>query len=114
MLWGMARKTKKLVVRLAAQSPFDFGKVLPIFTIGEPMDEAYCLPYAQFLPSPAGPPRHRRGFLLWIIEPDPVGVVPPLLAQGAVRNNSPEYQPLIALRKQWSSDLDMFITLEGA
>ena len=28
--------------------------------------------------------------------------------------NSPEYQPLIALRKQWSSDLDMFITLEGA
>jgi uncharacterized protein (DUF1330 family) len=28
--------------------------------------------------------------------------------------NSPEYQPLIALRKLWSSDLDMFITLEGA
>jgi uncharacterized protein (DUF1330 family) len=28
--------------------------------------------------------------------------------------NSPEYQPLIALRKQCTSDLDMLITLEGA
>ena len=27
---------------------------------------------------------------------------------------SPEYQPLIALRKQCTSDLDMLITLEGA
>ena len=27
--------------------------------------------------------------------------------------NSPEYQPLIALRKQCTSDLDMLITLEG-
>jgi uncharacterized protein (DUF1330 family) len=27
---------------------------------------------------------------------------------------SPEYQPLIALRKQSTSDLDMLITLEGA
>ena len=27
--------------------------------------------------------------------------------------SSPEYQPLIALRKQCTSDLDMFITLEG-
>jgi uncharacterized protein (DUF1330 family) len=27
--------------------------------------------------------------------------------------NSPEYQPLIALRKQSTSDLDMLITLEG-
>jgi uncharacterized protein (DUF1330 family) len=26
---------------------------------------------------------------------------------------SPEYQPLIALRKQCTSDLDMLITLEG-
>jgi uncharacterized protein (DUF1330 family) len=28
--------------------------------------------------------------------------------------NSPEYQPLIALRKSCTSDLDMLITLEGA
>jgi len=28
--------------------------------------------------------------------------------------NAPEYQPLIALRKQCTSDLDMLITLEGA
>ena len=28
--------------------------------------------------------------------------------------NSPEYQPLIALRKQSTSDLDMMFTLEGA
>jgi uncharacterized protein (DUF1330 family) len=28
--------------------------------------------------------------------------------------NSVEYQPLIALRKQCTSDLDMLITLEGA
>jgi uncharacterized protein (DUF1330 family) len=28
--------------------------------------------------------------------------------------NSPEYQPLIALRKECTSDLDMLITLEGA
>jgi uncharacterized protein (DUF1330 family) len=28
--------------------------------------------------------------------------------------NSPEYQPLITLRKQCTSDLDMLITLEGA
>ena len=28
--------------------------------------------------------------------------------------NSPEYRPLIALRKQCTSDLDMLITLEGA
>jgi uncharacterized protein (DUF1330 family) len=28
--------------------------------------------------------------------------------------NSPEYQPLVALRKQSTSDLDMLITLEGA
>jgi uncharacterized protein (DUF1330 family) len=28
--------------------------------------------------------------------------------------NSPEYKPLIALRKQCTSDLDMLITLEGA
>lgn len=28
--------------------------------------------------------------------------------------NSPEYQPLIALRKQCTSELDMLITLEGA
>jgi uncharacterized protein (DUF1330 family) len=27
---------------------------------------------------------------------------------------APEYQPLIALRKQCTSDLDMLITLEGA
>jgi uncharacterized protein (DUF1330 family) len=27
--------------------------------------------------------------------------------------SSPEYQPLIALRKQCTSDLDMLITLEG-
>jgi uncharacterized protein (DUF1330 family) len=27
---------------------------------------------------------------------------------------SPEYQPLIALRKSCTSDLDMFITVEGA
>jgi uncharacterized protein (DUF1330 family) len=27
--------------------------------------------------------------------------------------NSPEYQPLIALRKQCTSDLHMMITLEG-
>ena len=27
--------------------------------------------------------------------------------------NSPEYQPLIALRKESTSDLDMLITLEG-
>src|SRR4029453_4449757 len=27
--------------------------------------------------------------------------------------NAPEYQPLIALRKQCTSDLDMLITLEG-
>ena len=26
---------------------------------------------------------------------------------------SPEYQPLIALRKSWSSELDMMFTLEG-
>ena len=43
---------------------FDFGKVLPIFTIGEQTDTAYCLPYAQFLRAPLDPPRHRRGFLL--------------------------------------------------
>ena len=28
--------------------------------------------------------------------------------------NAPEYQPLIALRKAASSDLDMFLTIEGA
>jgi uncharacterized protein (DUF1330 family) len=28
--------------------------------------------------------------------------------------NAPEYQPLIALRKECTSDLDMLITLEGA
>jgi uncharacterized protein (DUF1330 family) len=28
--------------------------------------------------------------------------------------NAPEYQPLIALRKQCTSDLDMMFTLEGA
>ena len=28
--------------------------------------------------------------------------------------NAPEYQPLIALRKACTSDLDMLITLEGA
>lgn len=28
--------------------------------------------------------------------------------------NSPEYQPLIALRKQCTSDQDMLITLDGA
>ena len=28
--------------------------------------------------------------------------------------NSPEYQPLIALRKQCTSELDMMITLDGA
>ena len=28
--------------------------------------------------------------------------------------SSPEYRPLIALRKQCTSDLDMLITLEGA
>ena len=28
--------------------------------------------------------------------------------------NSPEYQPLIALRKECTSDLDMLFTLEGA
>jgi uncharacterized protein (DUF1330 family) len=28
--------------------------------------------------------------------------------------NSPEYQPLIALRKASTSDLDMLFTLEGA
>jgi uncharacterized protein (DUF1330 family) len=28
--------------------------------------------------------------------------------------NSPEYQPLIALRQGSTSDLDMLITLEGA
>ena len=28
--------------------------------------------------------------------------------------NSPEYQPLIALRKSCTSDLDMLFTLEGA
>ena len=28
--------------------------------------------------------------------------------------NSPEYQPLIALRKSATSDLDMMFTLEGA
>ena len=28
--------------------------------------------------------------------------------------NSPEYQPLIALRKQGASDLDMLFVLEGA
>jgi uncharacterized protein (DUF1330 family) len=28
--------------------------------------------------------------------------------------NSPEYQPLIALRKQSTSELDMMFTLEGA
>ena len=28
--------------------------------------------------------------------------------------NAPEYQPLIALRKQCTSDLDMLFTLEGA
>jgi uncharacterized protein (DUF1330 family) len=27
--------------------------------------------------------------------------------------SSPEYQPLLALRKQCTSDLDMLITLEG-
>ena len=27
---------------------------------------------------------------------------------------SPEYQPLIALRKQCTNELDMLITLEGA
>ena len=27
---------------------------------------------------------------------------------------TPEYQPLIALRKQCTSELDMLITLEGA
>ena len=27
---------------------------------------------------------------------------------------SPEYQPLLALRKQSTSDMDMLITLEGA
>ena len=28
--------------------------------------------------------------------------------------NSPEYQPLIALRKECTSDMDMLITLDGA
>jgi uncharacterized protein (DUF1330 family) len=28
--------------------------------------------------------------------------------------NTPEYQPLIALRKQCTSDLDMMFTVEGA
>jgi uncharacterized protein (DUF1330 family) len=28
--------------------------------------------------------------------------------------NSPEYQPLIALRRQCTSDMDMLFTLEGA
>ena len=28
--------------------------------------------------------------------------------------NSPEYQPLIVLRKESTSDMDMLITLEGA
>ena len=28
--------------------------------------------------------------------------------------NAPEYQPLIALRKECTSDLDMLITVEGA
>jgi hypothetical protein len=30
------------------------------------------------------------------------------------RYNAPGYQPLIALRKQCTSDLDMLFTLEGA
>jgi len=34
---------------------FYFAKVLPIFTIGEPTDEAYCLLYAQFLRAPLAP-----------------------------------------------------------
>jgi uncharacterized protein (DUF1330 family) len=27
--------------------------------------------------------------------------------------NSPEYKPLIALRKEWASEMDMLITLDG-
>ncbi len=35
------------------------------------------------------------------------------LTRGGAWYNSPEYQPLIALRKQSTSDLDMMFTLEG-
>jgi uncharacterized protein (DUF1330 family) len=37
----------------------------------------------------------------------------PDLASLSAWYNSPEYQPLIALRKQCTSNLDMLITLEG-
>jgi uncharacterized protein (DUF1330 family) len=37
----------------------------------------------------------------------------PDMASLSALYNSPEYQPLIALRKQCTSDLDMLITLEG-
>jgi hypothetical protein len=47
----------------AVEEKFDFGKVLPIFTIGCPVNEAYCLPYAQFLLSPAGPQGTGGAFL---------------------------------------------------
>jgi hypothetical protein len=41
----------------------DFGKVLPIFTIGEPTDEAYCLPLRAIPSSPAGPQGTGGAFL---------------------------------------------------
>ena len=72
---------------------------MPIFTIGEPTDEAYCLPYAQFLLAPLDPQGTGGAFccrLPWRpltyapsttltarvnIEPHPVGVLPTVLAQ---------------------------------
>ena len=41
----------------------DFGKVLPIFTIGEQTDTAYCLLYAQFLRAPLAPQGTGGAFL---------------------------------------------------